>query len=416
MTEPVGAKYMEGYPQLKEMMQKAGWLNFNENFDGFHEEITKYFARSFDGTEVEIGDVKFAVTESYIIEATKLPRHGEIWLKNKEFHSESWKVILRNPDMDVSVFIKGILISALKSKWRNMLLILQKFIPYEGRFRCMYVYHIHLLMNFLENGEINLPFLLLNSLRRMASNVQKKIEFIDTTMYHHGLVKILVEYNLKRIGDTWENFLIRNYFQEAPESAEEGNFRRNKRKKIGITIQRKPESSTQKNDEELVSKKLIEIREPIKQKGKMKKKAGETTGNKPESLLQQDDENLISENLTEIRKQIKRKEKIGNEKKGTKEENISPLQLRRSSRLRGMVNKISSKGTEFIYLEEETPTPSLDNVPSAHSPQNSPEQYFEGSPSRRSPGMDPMQQQIYDHIESLEKKSASMDPESSVNP
>lgn len=36
--------------------------------------------------------------------------------------------------------------------------------------------------NILENGNINLPFFLLNSLGRMASNVQKKIEFIDTTM------------------------------------------------------------------------------------------------------------------------------------------------------------------------------------------------------------------------------------------
>ena len=43
-TEPVGAKYMEGYPQLKEMLKKAGWLNFIEKSDGYHKEITKYFA------------------------------------------------------------------------------------------------------------------------------------------------------------------------------------------------------------------------------------------------------------------------------------------------------------------------------------------------------------------------------------
>jgi len=88
-----------------------------------------------------------------------------------EFHSESWKVILKNPDMDVSVFRKGIPISTLKNKWRSMLLLLHKFITCEGRFGCMYVYHIHLLMNFLENENINLPFFLLNSLRRMNSNV-----------------------------------------------------------------------------------------------------------------------------------------------------------------------------------------------------------------------------------------------------
>jgi len=200
--EPVGVKYMEGYPQLKWMLQKVGWLNFIEKFDDYHKEITKSFAKSFDGTEAEIGYIKFAVIESFIAEEIELPRQGERWFKNKEFHGEPWKVILGNPSMDVTVFRKGIPISSLKNKWGNMLLILQKFITCEGRFGFMYVYHIRLLMNFLENGTINLPFFLLNSLRRMATNIQKKIESIETTMYHHGLVKILVEFHLKSIGDT----------------------------------------------------------------------------------------------------------------------------------------------------------------------------------------------------------------------
>lgn len=59
------------------MLQKAGWLNFIEKFDGYHKEIIKSFARSFDGTKVEIGDIKFAVTKSFIVEATELLRQGE---------------------------------------------------------------------------------------------------------------------------------------------------------------------------------------------------------------------------------------------------------------------------------------------------------------------------------------------------
>ena len=68
--EPVGTKYMEGYPQVKEMFQKVRWLKFIGKFDGFHKEITKYFAMSFDGIEVEIGDIKFIATESFMAEAT----------------------------------------------------------------------------------------------------------------------------------------------------------------------------------------------------------------------------------------------------------------------------------------------------------------------------------------------------------
>jgi len=111
--------------------------------------------------------------------------------------------------------------------------------------------------------------------------------------------------------------------------------------------------------------------------------------------------------LTEIKRQIKGKAKIEKEKKGAKEENIKPL--RRSSRLKGMVNKVSSKKIEFINLEGETPISSPENIPFTYSPQNSPRQYFEGSPNRGSPDIDPLQHQIYDYIESLEKKNASRD-------
>ena len=105
-TEPVGVKYMEGYPQFKGMLQKAGWLNFIEKFDDYHKEITESFARSFDGTKVEIGDIKFAVTKSSIAKAIELMRQGEIWFKNKEYHGEYWKEIIRNLGMDVIVFRK----------------------------------------------------------------------------------------------------------------------------------------------------------------------------------------------------------------------------------------------------------------------------------------------------------------------
>lgn len=82
-AEPVGEKFMEGYPQLKDMLQKTGWLKFIEKFDGYHKEIMKSFARSFDGTKVEIGDIKFSIIKSYRGEATELPRLGERWFKNK---------------------------------------------------------------------------------------------------------------------------------------------------------------------------------------------------------------------------------------------------------------------------------------------------------------------------------------------
>jgi len=72
----------------------------------------------------------------------------------------------------------------------------------------MYVFLSYLATNeFFEENEINLPYFLLNSLRKMSGNAQRRIQFIDNTMYHHSLVKILVESHLQNIGDNWEIFL-----------------------------------------------------------------------------------------------------------------------------------------------------------------------------------------------------------------
>ena len=100
----------------------------------------------------------------------------------------------------------------------------------------MYVYHIRLLINFLENGTLNLPFFLLNSLRRMTTNVQKKVESIETTLYHHGPMKILVEFHLRSVGDTWKDFLVRNFFQDAPDLSDGSHVKRSRKKKTNITI------------------------------------------------------------------------------------------------------------------------------------------------------------------------------------
>lgn len=148
-----------------------------------------------------------------MIEATGMLQIGEKWLKNRGIEREGWKVFLKKQRMDTTIFNKGIPSMTLKSKWMNFLLIIQKFVSCEGTFGCMYFYHIRLLMNFMEENEINLPYFLLNSLRNMSRNVQSRIQFIDNSMYHHGLVKICIEFHLQNIGDNWESFLVRNYFK-----------------------------------------------------------------------------------------------------------------------------------------------------------------------------------------------------------
>lgn len=219
-AEPEGSKFLEGYPQVKEALQKANWLQCIQKFRGYHKEVTKAFARSFREKDhhVEIGDLQFTVTESSIAQATSLPQTRERWFKNRLVQDQQWKQILKNPGMDTSIFTKGIHVSYVKEEWTTLLLLVQNFFTCEGRFGVLYVYHAKVMMHFL-GDDINLPYFLLSNLKKMCAIVQRNPRNIEAHLYHHGLVKLLVEEQLKSKRDTWERFLIRNHFQELGETS-----------------------------------------------------------------------------------------------------------------------------------------------------------------------------------------------------
>lgn len=244
-----GPKLLEGYPQVKDLLKKEKWLRFIKKIKGHNKEITKAFARSFNGQVVEIGDLKFTVTEASIAAVIDLPQEGEKWFKNNILEDQAWRVILHNPGMDITVFTRGILVHALKEEWASLLLIIQKFITCEGCFGAMYMYHTWLLMSFLENQTLNLPYFLLLSLKKMCTTVQKNIEDIEPHLYHHGLVRILIKDQLKKNRDTWEWFLVRNYFQEPFEAPESSTPRRSRRKEKSSIIHDPPIIKTKEVDQ-----------------------------------------------------------------------------------------------------------------------------------------------------------------------
>ena len=59
---------------------------------------------------------------------------------------------------------------------------------------------------------VNIPFFFLNSLHKMASTYQINVGDKNRSLFHHGLIKILVSYRLEELGQTWDSFLVRNGF------------------------------------------------------------------------------------------------------------------------------------------------------------------------------------------------------------
>jgi len=154
--------------------------------------------------------------------------------------------MLKNPGMDTSIFTKGILVHIIREEWTALLLLVQKFITCEGRFGTMYMYHARIMMNFMEEHALNLPYFLLASLKKMSSTVQKHVGHIEPHLYHHGLIRIFIEEQLKSNKDTWEKFLIRNHFQEVTEasSSSPGIPKRSRRREKDVAAQDPPPVET----------------------------------------------------------------------------------------------------------------------------------------------------------------------------
>lgn len=74
----------------------------------------------------------------------------------------------------------------------------------------------------------------------MSTTVQKNLDDIEPHLYHHDLVKILIAKQLKERKDTWEQYLIQNFFQDPPETTESSSTRKSRRKKTSVSIQDTP--------------------------------------------------------------------------------------------------------------------------------------------------------------------------------
>ena len=64
----------------------------------------------------------------------------------------------------------------------------------------------------LKGLKLNLPYFLLHSLHKMAIMVQRTIGNQDRSLFHQGLIKMSVQYQLVIVGKTWDEFLKENDF------------------------------------------------------------------------------------------------------------------------------------------------------------------------------------------------------------
>jgi hypothetical protein len=191
-------------------LEEFGWLSFIRKFDGFNTPVARQFALSFDGCRAKVGDLQLEVTEHSLGLATGLPVKGEKWSKRYKVNDIPWTLLFRS--RTVRSCNRGLPASMLKPRWHSLLMILKQFVTCKGRYGFVFLFHLRLLMVFM-GFELSLPHYLHRSLFKMAKKY--KGSQADTSLFHVGLIKILVVYELGLRRDSWPDFLNRNGFEES---------------------------------------------------------------------------------------------------------------------------------------------------------------------------------------------------------
>jgi hypothetical protein len=211
-TEPSDMHLFDAVPMVREVFQRVGCLSFFQNMQRGHLEVARQFALHFDGIKTKVGDLDFEVSEASIEATTGIPNSSERWFKsmilNAYFSKDFQKL-----DYQIDNLSKGVPRSHLVEDFEKMLKIIQRYFMCEERFNMLYHYHIRIFLHFTSKYEMNIPFCLLRSMGKMSDRVQAKSKAMDTSVFHSGLIRMLVIEELKRRNIPWEHFIISSHMQ-----------------------------------------------------------------------------------------------------------------------------------------------------------------------------------------------------------
>jgi hypothetical protein len=208
--EPNGSQALLLFDNARKDLQDSGWLTFVQRFEGFNLFVAQQFSLTFDGCRAKIGDIQLEISEEFISSATGLAATGQRWFKNSKVDEVPWPLLFVS--RKVTSCDRGMPISMLKPRWHDLLIVVKQFVTCEGRYGLVFLYHLRLLMNFM-GYPLNMPFYFQRSLYKMAKRFKR--EKADSSLFHHGLIRLIVVHHLNLHGDNWQAFLSRNGFVDS---------------------------------------------------------------------------------------------------------------------------------------------------------------------------------------------------------
>jgi hypothetical protein len=150
--------------------------------------------------------------EATIASATGMPRTGKNWFKTTVTKNLEFRPYLK-PEFQDIIWKKDIPSSHLEKKWKNLLKAIQLYITTEGRYDRVMLYHFKLMDHFTGKTPLNFPFYFHKSLTKMCNRVQAEPNNIQNTLFHFGLIKMIIVEELKKKERTWEHFVFWEGFE-----------------------------------------------------------------------------------------------------------------------------------------------------------------------------------------------------------
>ena len=94
---------------------------------------------------------------------------------------------------------------------------------------------------------MNLPFFFLKSLQKMSCRVKEHQDHTKQSIFHHGLIKLIISTVLQSRGKTWEYFIFWSGFK----TDQEGKSHRTQADKGHTLIKKLKQKVTVKNEEKV---------------------------------------------------------------------------------------------------------------------------------------------------------------------
>ena len=150
-----------------------------------------------------MGEIKLTIIEATIAKTTNSPSTREKYFKGIIIDKSLCQKFLEPKHLDPD-WTKGISRRWIKEEYWMMLVILQKFLTCEGRYEITFLYHLKMLLQFEGGPQIYFPHFLWMSLNKMVRGVKSSSKKPKTSLYHHGLMKLIVVHELRKQDNSWK--------------------------------------------------------------------------------------------------------------------------------------------------------------------------------------------------------------------